>query len=73
MNKQNDPQLTDKTPIGAPAGTGVIQRFFNAWRRWEERMDYSAFDYSLDRIGQLESRILALERAQNATVEMSAK
>ena len=73
MNKQNDPQPTDKTPTEAPTRTGAIRRFFNAWGRWVELMDYSAFDYSLDRIGQLEGRVLELERERNATVEMLPK
>ena len=30
-------------------------------------MDYGPYDYTLDRIGQLESRVLELERAGNAT------
>jgi hypothetical protein len=41
--------------------------FFNAWRRWEKLMDYGPYDYTLDRIGQLESRVMELERAGNAT------
>jgi hypothetical protein len=30
-------------------------------------MDYGPYDYTLDRIGQLESRVMELERATNAT------
>jgi hypothetical protein len=30
---------------GAPTRAGPIRRFFNAWRRWEEFMDYSPYDY----------------------------
>lgn len=30
-------------------------------------MDYGAQDYALDRIGQLENRVLVLERARDAT------
>jgi len=36
-------------------------------------MDYSPHDYALDRIGQLESRVLELERERNATVAMPLK
>jgi hypothetical protein len=69
MNKQNDAHPTAEAPTRA----GAIRRFFNAWRRWEKLMDYSPYDYTLDRIGQLESRVLELERAKNATVEMPAE
>ncbi len=46
---------------------GAMRRFFKAWRRWVEFMDYGPYDYTLDRIGQLESRVVELERASNAT------
>jgi len=36
-------------------------------------MDYGPYDYTLDRIGQLESRMLELERARNATVAKPLK
>lgn len=36
-------------------------------------MDYSPYDHALDRIGQLERRVLELERATNATVAMLSK
>jgi hypothetical protein len=58
---------------GAPTRAGAIRRFFNAWRRWEELMDHSPYDYTLDRIKQLESRVLELERARNATIAMPLK
>ena len=67
MNKQNDAQDTAEASTDAPARVGAIRRFFNAWRRWERLMDYSPYDYTLDRIGQLESRVMELERAGNAT------
>jgi len=73
MNKQNDPHSTDKTPIGAPTRAGAIRRIFNAWGRWVELIDHSPFDYTLDRIGQLEGQVLELERARNATGGMSPK
>ena len=67
MNKQDDAHATAEASTGAPTRTGAIRRFFNAWRRWEKLMDYGPYDYTLDRIGQLESRVLELERAGNAT------
>ena len=67
MNKQNDANATAEASTNAPARVGAIRRFFNAWRRWEKLMDYSPYDYTLDRIGQLESRVMELERARNAT------
>jgi hypothetical protein len=67
MNKQNDAHPTAEASTGAPTRAGAIRRFFNAWRRWEKLMDYGPYDYTLDRIGQLESRVLELERAGNAT------
>jgi len=70
MKKQNDPHPTDMTPTGAPTRAGAIRRIFNALQRSVELIDHSPFDYTLDRIGQLEARVLELERAQNATVEM---
>jgi hypothetical protein len=73
MNKQNDAHPTAEASTGTPTRAGAIRRFFNAWRRWEELMDYSPYDYTLDRIGQLESRVLELERARNATVAMPLK
>jgi hypothetical protein len=73
MNKLSDPHTTDKTPTGAPTRTVAIRRIFNTWQRWVELIDHSAFDYTLDRIGQLEGRLLELERARNATVEMPPK
>ncbi len=67
MNKQNDAHATAEASTGAQARAGAIRRFFNAWRRWENLMDYGPYDYTLDRIGQLESRVMELERARNAT------
>jgi hypothetical protein len=67
MNKQNDAHPTAEASNGAPTRAGAIRRFFNAWRRWEKLMDYGPYDYTLDRIGQLESRVMELERARNAT------
>ena len=32
-----------------------------------ELMDYGPYDYTLDRIGQLESRVMELERVRNVT------
>jgi hypothetical protein len=67
MNKQNGAHPTAEASTGASTRAGPIPRFFNAWRRWEKLMDYGPYDYTLDRIGQLESRVLELERAGNAT------
>ena len=67
MNKQNDAHATAEASTNVPARLGAIRRFFNAWRRWEKLMDYGPYDYTLDRIGQLESRVVELERAGNAT------
>ena len=68
MNKQNDAHSNAEASTGAATRAGAIRRFFNAWRRWEKLVDYSPDDYTLDRIGQLESRVLELERARNLTV-----
>jgi hypothetical protein len=67
MNKQSDAHPTAEASTGASSRAGAIRRFFNAWRRWEKLMDYGPYDYTLDRIGQLESRVLELERVGNAT------
>jgi hypothetical protein len=56
----------------APTRPGAIRRFFNAWRRWEKLMDYGPYDYALDRIGELESRVMELERARNAANQSHA-
>ena len=56
MTKQNDTHATAEAPTNAPARVGAIRRFFNAWRRWEKLLDYGPYDYTLDRIGQLENR-----------------
>jgi len=66
MNKKNDPDPTAEASTGAPTRAGAIRRFFNAWRRWEQAMDYTPYDYTLDRIRQLESRVLELERLRDA-------
>jgi hypothetical protein len=68
MNNQNNADPTAEASTGAPTRAGPIRRFFNAWQRWEQLMDYSPYDYTLDRIRQLESQVLELERARNATV-----
>jgi hypothetical protein len=73
MNKQKDAQPIAEASTGAPTRAGAIRRFFNAWRRWEKLVDYGPYDYTLDRIGQLESRVSELERARNATVAMPLK
>jgi hypothetical protein len=73
MNKQNDADPTAEASTGAPTRAGAIRSFFNAWRRWEQRIDYTPYDYTLDRIRQLESRVLELERARNGTVAMPLK
>jgi hypothetical protein len=70
MNKQNDADPNAVASNGAPTRAGVIRRFFSAWRRWEEAMDYTPYDYTLDRIGQLERRVVELEGAKHATVAM---
>jgi len=67
MNKQNDAHPTTEASTGAPTRVGAIRHLFNAWRRWEKLMDYGPYDYTLDRIGQLENRVMDLERARNAT------
>jgi hypothetical protein len=66
MNKQNDADPAAEASTGAPTRAGAIRRFLNAWRRWEQAMDYTPYDYTLDRLRQLESRVLELERARNA-------
>lgn len=68
MNKQNDADPTPEASTGSPTRVGAIRGIFNAWRRWVELMDHTPYDYTLDRIGQLESRMLELERARNAAV-----
>jgi hypothetical protein len=73
MSKQNDADPIAEASTDAPTSAGAIRRVFNAWRRWGELMDYTPYDYTLDRIGQLESRVLELERARNATVAMPLK
>jgi hypothetical protein len=73
MNNQNDAHPTAEASTGAPTRAGAIRRFFNAWRRWEQLMDYTPYDCTLDRIRQLESQVLELERARNATVAMPLK
>jgi hypothetical protein len=70
MNQQNDAQHTAEASTNAPARVGAIRRFFNAWRRWERLMDYGPYDYTLDRIGQLESRVLELERGGNGAIRL---
>ena len=67
MNQQNDTQATAEASGNAPARVGPIRRFLSAWRRWEKLMDYGPYDYTLDRIGQLVSRVMELEPATNAT------
>jgi hypothetical protein len=67
MNQQNDTHATAEASGNAPARVGPIRRFLSAWRHWEKLMDYGPYDYTLDRIGQLESRVMELERATNAT------
>lgn len=73
MSKQDGADPTPEASTAAPTRAGTIRRFFNAWRRWEKLMDYSPYDYTLDRIGRLESRVSELERARNATVAMPLK
>ena len=66
MNKQDHAHSTAEKSTGAPTRIGAIRRFFNTWRRWEEAMDYTPYDYTLDRIRQLERRVLEMERVRNA-------
>ena len=73
MTKQNDAHSTAEASTNAPARVGAIRRVFNAWRRWEKLMDYGPYDYTLDRIGQLESRVMELERAGNAANRSGSK
>jgi hypothetical protein len=73
MDKQNNAHHTAEVATGAPPRPGAIRRFFNAWRRWEKLVDYGPYDYTLDRIGQLEKRVLELERVRNSTVEIPFK
>ncbi len=40
---------------------GPIRRFFNGWKRLEEAMDYSPYDYVSDRLRLLEARVIELE------------
>ena len=35
-------------------------------------MDHSPYDYTLDRVGQLESRVMELERVENGTIRSSS-
>ena len=72
MKKQNDANATAEASTNAPASVGAIRCFFNAWRRWEKLMDYSPYDYTLDRIGQLESRVMDLESAKNSTNRLAS-
>ena len=67
MRKQNDALASAESSPGALAQGGAIRRFSDALRHWVEHMDYGPYDYTLDRIGQLESRVLEVERARNAT------
>jgi len=67
MNKQNDAHPAAEASTAASTRAGAIRRFFDAWRRWKKLMDYGPYDHALDRIGQLESRVMELERARNAT------
>jgi hypothetical protein len=71
MNKQNNAHHTEVATV-APTRLGAIRRFLNVWRRWEKLMDYGPYDYTLDRIGQLERRVLELERVRSSTVEKPA-
>ena len=66
MNKQNDADPTAEAAAGAQTRAVTIRRFFNTWRRCEQAMDYTPYDYTLDRIRQLESRVLELERLRDA-------
>jgi hypothetical protein len=68
MNRQNNAHQTAEVATGSPTRPGAIRRFFNAWLRWEKLIDYGPYDYTLDRIGQLERRVLELERARSSTV-----
>ncbi len=72
MNKQNDAQPSEPS-TGAPTRAGALRRFFNTLRCWLELMDYGPYDYTFDRIGQLESRVSELERARNASNAMPLK
>jgi len=66
MSKQNDALASADSSPGAPAQGSAFRRFSDALRQWVGHMDYGPYDYTLDRIGQLEIRVLELERERNA-------
>ena len=42
-------------------GPGVFRRLMNKVTIWEEAMNYSGFDYTLDRIASVERELAALK------------
>ena len=56
----------------APRQPGPIRRFFNGWKRLEEAMDYSPYDYVNDRLRSLETRIIELETQLSCRVQPMA-
>ncbi len=61
----HDPVLTPiavgESERALPAG--ILGRFFTAWRRWEDAMDYGPHDYAFDRLRGLEARVEQLEQS----------
>jgi len=47
------------TEVGA--GPGALRRLMNKVARWSEAMDYSGFDYTVDRIASVERELAALK------------
>jgi len=64
VDNQNNPHAKSK----ALNPTSAFRRIVNAFQQWVELVDYSPFDYSIDRIAKLEAQVLEIERARNATV-----
>jgi hypothetical protein len=65
MTKETD---NDVAANKAPTRAGSIRRFFDGWKRLEKAMDYSAYDYTVDRIQAFEKRLLQLESASATDV-----
>ena len=60
----------DRAPI--PPRGGLVRRFLDGWRRFEDAMDYQPYDYTLDRIRALELRIEDLEQRLRAVADGSS-
>jgi hypothetical protein len=46
---------------GVSGGPGAFRRLINKVVRWSEAMDYSGFDYTVDRIAFVERELAALK------------